>query len=114
MYVSEPDKVEWIEITEYNEWEGETWHHFFIYSEDHYHILQDAVIKHKEDGAFSIRRTTLSWEAAENLTNLDDCSYMQEYWFGELTNPEGLIETGNIYKGKLRDYGEELFSYEED
>lgn len=36
---------------------------------------------------------------------------MQEHWFGDLTNPDGLrtATDGDLYKGKIREFGEELF-----
>lgn len=107
------EEVDWIEITEYNDWEGETWHHFFPYSEEHYRILEKVIDKHQNDGVFNIQRTSLSWKTAEILTNYDDGGYMQAHWFGELTNLEGLINAVSIYKGKIRFYGKELFSYDE-
>lgn len=109
---TDTEQVEWIEITEYNDWEGETWHHFFPYSEEHYQILELTIDKHKNDGDFNINCRTLSWETAEKLTNRDDGEYMQAYWFGELTKIEELKAAKTLYKGSIRDYGKELFSYE--
>ncbi len=104
------EKVDWIEITEYNDWEGETWHHLFPYCEEHYQILELTIRKNKNDGDFNISRTSLSWETAEELTNRDDGGYMQTYWFGELTKVEELKSAESLYKGQIRQYGEELFS----
>jgi len=110
----EDDDPKWIEISEHNDWEGETWYHFFSFSEDHYHVLEQAIAEHKDDGSFFIRQKTLSWQAAEDLTNRDDGSYMQKYWFGELTRADEILRAESLYKGRIRKYGEELFSYEDE
>lgn len=53
----------------------------------------------------------ISDEESERLTNLDAGGYMQERWFGELTNPDGLKSStdGDLCKGKIREFGKELF-----
>lgn len=100
----------WHCLTEKNEWEGETWYHYFIDGEGVYEALRSAV-KAADDLTLE-ESQEISWETATRLTNLDDAGYMQTHWFGELTDFEGLSAAKDLYKGKIRDFGEELFERE--
>lgn len=68
----------------------------------------------EDDNDFvDLETMTLTWSEAERLTNRGRDGYMQEHWFGKLTNLEGLkqADSETLYKGGIREFGEELFSY---
>lgn len=101
-------------LREDNEWEGETWYHYFLDEPGVLDILTP-LADNDENDFTDLETMTLTWPEAERLTNLDTDSYMQEYWFGRLTNLEGLKQADSkvLYKGGIREFGEELFSYDE-
>lgn len=102
-------------LTETNEWEGERWYHYFLDEPGVYDIL--ALFQEDDANDFEELETiSLTWLEAERLTNLDTGGYMQEHWFARLTNLEGLKQADSqaLYKGGIRDFGEELFSYDDD
>lgn len=104
------ENVTWFRITERNEWEGETWYHYFKSADGVYSLLLSAV--ERSDGELEGPKTAqLTWDQAATLTNQDDDSYMQTYWFGELTDFDGLSKADDkkLYKGGIRNFGEELF-----
>lgn len=101
-------------LTESNDWEGETWYHYFLDEPGVLDTLKGVLKKEGHDFA-DWETMSLTWPEAERLTNLDTSSYMQEHWFGRLTKPDELkqVDSETLYKGKIRDFGEELFSYDE-
>ena len=100
-------------LTESNEWEGETWYHYFLDEPGVLDILK-SVLKVDDHDFEDWETVTLTWPEATRLTNMDHCSCMQEHWFGRLTNLEGLKQADSqaLYKGGIREFGEELFTYE--
>jgi hypothetical protein len=102
-------------IIEYNDWEGETWYHYFLDEPGVLGILTALFEdKDEDDNDFmDLETTTTTWSDAERLTNQDHGEYMQPHWFGKLTNLEGLKSAASqdLYKGGIRKFGEELFSY---
>lgn len=101
-------------LAETNDWEGETWYHYF---QDAPGVLDALESIERGDTDFeSLETVIMCWDEAERLTNRGHDGYMQEHWFGELTDIEGLRSAANdsLYKGKIRDFGTELFSYEEE
>lgn len=102
-------------LTEENEWEGETWYHYFLDETGVYDVLN--LIQEDEGYDFTdLETSSFTWTEAERLTNLDEGGYIQEHWFGKLTNLEGLKQATqqDLYKGGIRKFGEELFTYEDD
>lgn len=102
-------------LTEENEWEGETWYHYFLDEPGVYDIL--SLIQENEVNDFTELETcNITWLEAERLTNQDHGEYMQLHWFAKLTNLEGLKQADSeaLYKGGIRSFGEELFTYEDD
>lgn len=100
---------------EYNDWEGETWYHYFLDEPGVLDILNS--IMNLENTDFEDLETiTVTWDEATRLTNQDHGEYMQVHWFGKLTNPEGLKKATHqdLYKGGIREFGEELFTYGDD
>lgn len=101
-------------LTEENDWEGETWYHYFLDEPGVYDIL--SLLQENEAYDFTDLETitSITWAEAERLTNQDHGGYMQEHWFGKLTKPESLKQADSqaLYKGGIRDFGEELFTYE--
>lgn len=81
-------------LTEYNDWEGETWYHYFQDEPGVYDVLTSLVNKDQEDGFDfeELETVSITWPEAERLTNLDTGG-MQEHWFGRLTNLEGLKQS---------------------
>lgn len=103
-------------LTEYNDWEGETWYHYFLDEPGVLDVLDHLMVQDEEyDYYTELETCTLTWSEAERLTNRGNDGYMQEHWFGQLTNLEGLKQANSktLYKGGIRDFGEELFSYDE-
>lgn len=101
-------------LTEYNDWEGERWYHYFQDEPGVYDIL--SLIQENDVNDFDeLETVSVTWKEAERLTNLDTGGYIQEHWFGRLTNLEGLkqADSQTLYKGGIRDFGEELFSYDD-
>ena len=101
-------------LTETNEWEGETWYHYFLDEPGVLDALKDT-LKRVDDHDFEDWETmTLTWPEAERLTNRGHDGYMQEHWFGRLTKLDELKQADSqaLYKGGIREFGEELFSYE--
>lgn len=95
-------------IAEYNEWEDETWFHYFLDAPGVRDALQSVLSK----GIYTLADPAgYSELKAEYLTNWDDGEYMQKHWFGELTKIDELKSAteNQLYKGKIRDFGEELF-----
>lgn len=71
-------------LTEYNDWEGETWYHYFLDEPGVYDTL--SLIQEDETYDFTdLETVSLTWPEAERLTNLDTGGYMQEHWFGRIT-----------------------------
>jgi hypothetical protein len=97
-------------IREDNEWEGESWYHYFLDEPEVFDVLMS--LTERENSDFSDLETVLiTWDEATRLTNQDHGTYMQANWFGKLTNLEGLKNASDkeLYKGGIRDFGEELF-----
>lgn len=101
-------------LTEENEWEGETWYHYFLDEPGVLDILTP-LADNDENDYTDLETMTLTWPEAERLTNQDHGGYMQEHWFGKLTRLEELklADSQALYKGGIREFGEELFSYYE-
>lgn len=101
-------------IREDNEWEGETWYHYFLDEPGVLDILDRLMDVDEENDYVDLETVTLTWPEATRLTNMDHGCYMQEHWFGKLTKLEELkgADQKTLYKGGIRDFGEELFSYE--
>lgn len=101
-------------LTETNEWEGETWYHYFLDEPGVLDILNCLMEVDEENDFIELETMTLTWPEAERLTNLDTGTYIQHHWFGQLTNLESLkqADSETLYKGGIRKFGEELFSYE--
>ncbi len=101
-------------LTESNDWEGETWYHYFLDEPGVYDILNRLTECDEENDFTELETCTLTWPEATRLTNLDTGGYMTEHWFGKLTNLEGLKQADSqaLYKGGIREFGEELFTYE--
>lgn len=96
-------------LSEYNDWEGETWHHYFL---DGPGVLETLTAVYERSGDFvQLDTDDFTEEEQARLTNLDNGGYMQEHWFGELTKLEELktATEEQLYKGGIRDFGEELF-----
>lgn len=101
-------------LTESNDWEGERWYHYFQDEPGVYDAL--ALIQEDDANDFEeLETVSLTWDEATRLTNLDHDGYMQEHWFGRLTNLEGLktADSKALYKGGIREFGEELFTYDD-
>lgn len=100
-------------LTEENEWEGETWYHYFLDEPEVFDVL-NSIVDNDENDFTDLTADTFTWPEMERLTNLDEGEYMQKFWFGKLTNLEGLKQADSkaLYKGGIREFGEELFSYE--
>ncbi len=100
-------------LTETNEWEGETWYHYFLDEPGVLGILTALCDVDEENDYTEVETISLTWTEAERLTNQDHGEYMQLHWFGKLTNLESLrfAESDSLYKGGIREFGEELFSY---
>lgn len=98
-------------LTEENGWEGETWYHYFLDEPGVLDVLQSIEIGDTDFD--SLETVIMTWEEAERLTNQDHGEYMQAHWFGRLTKLKELRDAPSdaLYKGGIRDYGEELFSY---
>lgn len=113
-----PKKVEevvkFICLTEENEWEGETWYHYFLDEPGVIDIL-NPIAENEENDFVDLEMVTITWPEATRLTNQDHGEYMQLHWFGKLTKPEELrrADQDSIYKGGIRKFGEELFTREE-
>lgn len=101
-------------LTESNEWEGETWYHYFLDEPGVFDILNRLMEVDEENDFIELETMTLTWPEATRLTNRGHDGYMQEHWFGQLTDLEGLKQADSqaLYKGGIREFGEELFSYE--
>lgn len=97
----------WWLIEEHNSWEGETWFHFFLDGPDVFDALTIAV--HASADLEGPSKEELAWPVVEKLANLEP-GYMDIYWFGELRDPAelALVKTYELYKGKIRNYGEEM------
>lgn len=100
-------------LTEENDWEGETWYHYFLDEPEVFSILEKLMFEEDDNDFVDLETMTLTWPEAERLTNRGRDGYMQEHWFGKL-NLEGLKQADSkaLYKGGIREFGEELFSYE--
>lgn len=98
-------------LTETNEWEGEAWYHYFLDEPEVFRTLEQLMFEGDDNDYTDLETVTLTWTEAERLTNLDTGGYMQEHWFGKLTNLEGLKKADSqaLYKGGIRKFGEELF-----
>lgn len=104
--------VLWLRVSERNSWEGETWYHYFLDEEGVEEALISAVGS-QSDLSWP-RRVSLTWSAAEALAN-EEPGYMAPHWFGKLTNFEvAQANEDDLYKGKIRSFGEELMSYEDE
>jgi hypothetical protein len=103
-------------LTENNDWEGETWYHYFLDEPGVLDTLKLALKKDDNDNYTDWETLTLTWPEATRLTNRGHDGYMQEHWFGRLTKPDELKQADSkaLYKGGIRDFGEELFTYESD
>lgn len=111
----EQEIVTFHRITESNEWEGENWYHYFLDEPGVYETLRDlADAGENENDYTDLTTVRMTWDEATRLTNLDTGGYMQEYWFGKVTNLEGLKNATEkqLYKGGIREFGEELFTRE--
>lgn len=101
-------------LTETNEWEGESWYHYFLDEPGVYDIL--SLLQENEANDFTDLETitSITWREAERLTNQDHGEYIQLHWFGKLTKPDELKQANSnaLYRGGIRQFGEELFSYE--
>lgn len=95
-------------LTEYNDWEGEIWYHYFQDAPGVFDVLESLT---QLWGFVALETVTITWDEAARLTNQDHGEYMQAHWFGELTDIEGLRNAtrDDLYKGKIRDFGKELF-----
>lgn len=116
MVESDTEKVTWYRVTEHNEWEGETWYHYFCDS-DTVNVRDILLLAVAQCGYLEgPEAVQFSWDQAAILTNLEDDGYMQTHWFGELTDAERLTkaESTELYKGHIRDFGEELFTQSEE
>lgn len=101
-----------LRFTEYNDWEGETWHFFVDICDDIEARLRSLLAS----GGMYSEQYTLSEHSYERGTvNIlvnesdidDDCTYLPKYsYIGELTSlPD--VEWGKVdpfYKGNLREY----------
>lgn len=107
--------VLWHRLTEVNEWEGETWYHYFLHDEENKVLgaLEAAIIK--PSPFTELKTVALTMDQAEVLTNRDDHNYMQAHWFAELTDFKGFAAATDkdLYKGGVRKFGKEVFAYEE-
>ena len=95
-------------VTEENDWEGETWYHYFL---DDAGVLEALkTVYPKFDDFTGIDQVSLSHEQQVTLANLEP-GYMNIHWFGTLDvdklNKEATKE--NLYKGGIRNFGESLF-----
>lgn len=96
-------------LTEENDWEGETWYHYFL---DGPGVLDVLKLAYKiGDDLTALETVSMTWDEAGRLTNQDHGTYVQCHWFGDLINPEGLrtASSNRLYKGGIRDFGRELF-----
>lgn len=100
-------------VNERNSWEGETWYHYFLDQPEVLDTLKH-LVDDPDNDLSSVTTLALTWDTAEKLTNEDCGTYMQCHWFGELTRAADLKNTKgqDLYKGAIRDFGEELFSYD--
>lgn len=101
-------------IQEDNDWEGETWYHYFLDEPGVLDILDRLIDVDEDNDYVDLETVILTWPEATRLTSMDHGGYMQEHWFGKLTKPEELkgADQKALYKGGIRDFDEELFSYE--
>jgi hypothetical protein len=107
----ETDKDTFYRITEYNDWEGETWYHYFLDKPGVKEALEEANKMLGDESDFtSIDRMEMSEVEQLVLANWAPEYYMEPHWFGEL-DIEKLKQASrkDLYKGGIRDYGEDLF-----
>jgi hypothetical protein len=101
-------------VTEYNEWEGETWYHYFL--DDGEGKVLSALEDACQDDLSEPELVELTEDQTDVLANLEP-GYMDIHWFGVLTDFEGLSKAAaasDLYKGKIRNFGEEIYSREGD
>lgn len=105
------DKDTYYRLSEHNSWEGETWYHYFIDQPGVLEALKSILSRLDGHDLEGVKTIELSDEEATILANFDNGNYMRPHWFGEL-NTEKLSLVSNsddLYKGKIRDYAEDLF-----
>lgn len=74
------------------------------------------LVEDEENDFTDLEVVTVTWTEATRLTNQDHGEYMQLHWFGRLTKLDELKQADSqaLYKGGIREFGEELFTYEEE
>lgn len=94
-------------LTEENDWEGETWYHYFVDGPGVLQALESAM--EIEDADYvDLEKVELSEDEAIGLANIDEGNYMSPHWFGELDIAK-LAAAESLYKGQIRDCAEEIF-----
>lgn len=96
-------------LTEENEWEGETWYHYFLAKDGVLDALE-AMWDRLSHDFVDLETIDLSDEEATILVNIDE-GYMQPHWFGilDVKKLSEVTESNSVYKGKIRDFAEDLF-----
>lgn len=97
-------------LSETNDWEGETWYHYFLAEPGVKKSIESAIQVLGEESDFEeIKEVDLSDEEQTTLANLEP-GYMDIHWFGELDIEKLKGATReDLYKGGIREYGESLF-----
>jgi hypothetical protein len=106
--VSEPRYL-FHRVKEHNEWEDETWYHYFLDAPGVAEAIYLARQKEHCDLSHT-EKVELYSAQMEVLANQDDMSYMATHWFGKLVDFSGLANATeqDLYKGGIRHYGEDL------
>lgn len=96
-------------LEEYNEWEGESWYHYFLDEPGVWEVLNGLVTERTEEDLDNdypdLTTVNMTWEEATRLTNLD---------IGKVGSVEELRNAPEerLYKGGIRDFGKKLFTWD--